>query len=215
MSLANSYASRMKIKQLLSNWPNSINHYEHRILSFRKVDETYGWLGNMSAHPIRVNGVRYATTEHFFQCMRFEDEMVRKDIRESKSPMGSKMVMKKHKEKLVLIPRSEEDLDLMRSVLRIKLEFYPKLREELLKLDSDTVIIEDCTKRSGVSSKFWGMKLKDGVWEGKNWLGRLWMELKLELQDDSFFRPLETTTFPGSLWMGVHEYFNGILKIAA
>ena len=205
----------MKITPLLNNWPNTINSDEHPILSFRKVDEQLGWLGNMSALPVRVEGVRYSTTEHLFQCMRFEDELVRKEIRESKSPMSSKMVMKKHKERVSIVPRSEEDLNLMRSVLRIKMEFYPKLQEELVKQDSDSIIIEDCSKRSGASSKFWGMKLTDGVWEGENWLGRLWMELRLELQGGEIISELDTTSFPGSLWMGVHEYFNRISKIAA
>ena len=205
----------MKITQLLNSWPNTINSNEHPVLSFRKVDEQLGWLGNMSALPVRVEGVRYSTTEHFFQCMRFEDELLRKEIRESKSPMSCKMVMKKYKERVSIVPRSEEDLNLMRSVLRIKMEFYPKLQAELVKQNPDSIIIEDCTKRSGVSSTFWGMKLTDGFWEGENWLGRLWMELRFELQGGELISELDTTTFPGSLWMEVQESFNSELKIAA
>jgi N-glycosidase YbiA len=143
----------MKIQHLLNNWPGTINNSENTVLTIRKVDEPNGWMGNMSSLPVRVEGLRYPTTEHLFQSMRFEDEEIRREIRESKSPMSSKMVMKKHKEMMVIIPRSEMDLDLMRSVLRIKLEFYPKLREELMKQDPDSIILEDCTKRSGVSSK--------------------------------------------------------------
>jgi hypothetical protein len=205
----------MKIQHLVNNWPGTINNSENTVLTIRKVDEPNGWMGNMCSLPVRVEGLRYPTTEHLFQCMRFEDEEIRREIRESKSPMSSKMVMKKHKEKMVIVPRSELDLDLMRSVLRIKLEYYPKLREELMKQDSDSLIIEDCTKRSGVSSKFWGMKLVDGEWVGENWLGRLWMELRLELQGYPSFRYLDTTTFPGSLWMRVHEYFSGGIQLAA
>jgi predicted NAD-dependent protein-ADP-ribosyltransferase YbiA (DUF1768 family) len=205
----------MKIQHLINNWPGTINNSENTVLTIRKVDEPNGWMGNMSSLPVRVEGLRYSTTEHLFQCMRFDEEGIRKVIRESKSPMSSKMVMKKYKEKMVIVPRSEMDLDLMRTVLRIKLEFYPKLREELRKQDPDSIIIEDCTKRSGISSKFWGMKLVDGEWVGENWLGRLWMELRLELQGVPSFRSLDTTTFPGSLWLGVHAYFTGGMKLAA
>jgi predicted NAD-dependent protein-ADP-ribosyltransferase YbiA (DUF1768 family) len=35
---------------------------------------------------------------------------------------------------------------------------------------------------AGEPSRFWGMKLKNGVWEGENWLGRLLMEYRNELQ---------------------------------
>jgi predicted NAD-dependent protein-ADP-ribosyltransferase YbiA (DUF1768 family) len=205
----------MKIQHLINNWPGTISNAENTVLTIRKVDEPNGWMGNMSSHPVRVQGVRYSTTEHLFQCMRFEDEGIRREIRESKSPMSSKMVMKKHTEKMVIIPRSEMDLNLMRSVLRIKMEFYPKLREELVKQNPDSIIIEDCTKRSGVSSKFWGMKLTNGEWVGENWLGRLWMELRLELQGLPSFRSLDTHTFPGSLLREVHEYFSGGMKLAA
>jgi predicted NAD-dependent protein-ADP-ribosyltransferase YbiA (DUF1768 family) len=205
----------MKIQHLLNNWPGTISNVENTVLTIRKVDEQNGWMGNMRSLPVRVEGLRYPTTEHLFQSMRFEDEGVRREIRESKSPMSSKMMMKKHKEKLVIVPRSEMDLDLMRSVLRIKMEFYPKLREELIKQHPDSIIIEDCTKRGGVSSKFWGMKLIDGEWVGENWLGRLWMELRLELQGVPPFRSLDTHTFPGSLWREVHEYFAGGMKLAA
>jgi predicted NAD-dependent protein-ADP-ribosyltransferase YbiA (DUF1768 family) len=205
----------MKIQHLINNWPGTINNSENTVLTIRKVDEPNGWMGNMSSLPVRVEGVRYSTTEHLFQSMRFDEEGIRKEIRESKSPMSSKMVMKKHKEKMVIVPRSEMDLDLMRIVLSIKLEFYPKLREELMKQDPDSIIIEDCTKRSGISSKFWGMKLVEGEWVGENWLGRLWMEMRLELQGVPTFRPLDPTTFPGSLWLGVHAYFSGGMKLAA
>lgn len=205
----------MKIQHLINNWPGSIINSENTVLTIRKVNEPNGWMGNMSSLPVRVEGVRYPTLEHLFQSMRFEEEGIQKEIRESKSPMSSKMVMKKHKEKMVIVPRSERDLDLMRSVLRIKLEFYPKLRDELMNQDPDSIIIEDCTKRSGVSSTFWGMKIVEGEWIGENWLGRLWMELRLELQGVPPFRSLDTTTFPGSLWMGVHGYFHGIEILAA
>ncbi|MEI8285023.1 MAG: NADAR family protein, partial [bacterium] len=61
----------MKTQELLADWSGTT------VLSFRKVDEPLGWLSNMSPHPIRVDTIRYPTCEHFFQCMRFEDEGIR------------------------------------------------------------------------------------------------------------------------------------------
>jgi predicted NAD-dependent protein-ADP-ribosyltransferase YbiA (DUF1768 family) len=91
--------------------------------------------------------------------------------------MSAKMVAKKNKAQMVIAPRSSEDLDLMRKVLRLKLENHPKLKAELASLPADAVVIENATDRSGESARFWGMKFENGVWSGNNWLGRLWMEM--------------------------------------
>ena len=191
----------MKTQELLADWRGTTT--DHNILSFRKVDEPLGWLSNMSPHPIRVDTIRYPTCEHFFQCMRFEDEGIRKIIREQKSPMSGKMVAKKYLDRMVISPRGEVDLDLMRTVLRIKMEFYPKLKQTLILQDPESVIVEDCSNRGGESSRFWGMKLNGTLWEGENWLGRLWMEFRSELQGKAVISPLDTTRWPGSMWVNL------------
>jgi len=119
------------------------------------------------------------------------------------------MISKRFKDRMVIIPRGEEDLDLMRTVLRIKMEFYPKLRNELILQDPGSVIIEDCSKRGGESSRFWGMKFNGNVWEGENWLGRLWMEFRSELQGNPVVKPLDASRFPGSMWIQLHKTLYG------
>jgi predicted NAD-dependent protein-ADP-ribosyltransferase YbiA (DUF1768 family) len=76
----------------------------------------------------------------------------------------------------------------MRKVLRLKVAQHAvALRpgiDELL-ASGDTCIVEDCTRRRGGSGLFWGAALVDperGIWEGENWLGRLWMEVRAELR---------------------------------
>lgn len=41
-------------------------------VTFNKVQEDYGWLGNMSPYPVRYDDAWFATAEHVFQYMRFE-----------------------------------------------------------------------------------------------------------------------------------------------
>lgn len=189
----------MKTPHILNHWTGTLSNSEHKILSFRKVHEPLGWLSNMSPHPVGFETILYPTCEHLFQCMRFENEEVRNEILNKKSPMSSKMIAKKHKEQMVITPRSQVDLDLMKTVIRIKMVFHPKLRNELILQDPGSVIIEDCSKRGGESSRFWGMKLNGEVWEGQNWLGRLWMEYRSELQGNPVASPLDATTWPGSM----------------
>ncbi len=43
----------------------------------------------------------------------------------------------------------------------------------------DKIIYEDCTHRQHGSGLFWGAGLNDGIWVGENWLGKLWMEARL------------------------------------
>ena len=195
----------MNTPHIINGWNGTLSNKDHHILSFRKVDEPLGWLSNMSPHPVRFRTILYPTCEHFFQCLRFENKEIRKEILKKKSPMSAKMISKKYKDEMVITPRRQVDLDLMRTVIRMKMVFYPKLRNELILQDSNSVIIEDCSKRGGESSKFWGMKLSDDQWEGQNWLGRLWMEYRSELQGKSVVGSLDTTIWPGSMWTELEQ----------
>lgn len=141
----------------------------------RKVKDEYGWLGNMSPHPVEHKG-SFRTTEALFQSLRFDDEAVIEAIRAEKSPMGAKFVSKKHKDKMWVAPMSSQDITHMRLCLKLKVAQHPKLLEALLETAED--IAEDCTKRLNVSGLFWGMALIDRKWKGQNWLGRLWMEIR-------------------------------------
>jgi hypothetical protein len=172
----------MKKHNWIGSWSGEVREKECLVLSFRKVDEEFGWLSNMSAHRLKVEDVWYHTCEHYFQCLRFDDRIVRGEIGSVKSPMRAKMVAKKYKEKMVVVPRSEEDLEAMRQVIRFKVQMHPNLQRELVGQNPDSVIIEDCTHRGGESAKFWGMIKSGDVWVGQNWLGRLWMDLRSELQ---------------------------------
>lgn len=174
------------IKEILANWPGTIDNTRFNKISFTKIDLPHGWLGNMSRHPLRVprapGGTLYPTAEHYFQCERFNDPTIRQAILDKSSPMSCKMIAKKHREHMTIKQYSLEDLDLMRRTIRFKLEnHHPILRDQLLALPEDGIIIEDATARRGVSAGFWGMRLAGDTWTGQNWLGRLWMELRLEL----------------------------------
>lgn len=145
------------------------------MIAFKKVKGPYGWLGNMSPHPI--GGFR--TAEHLFQATRFKDQAIIEEIKAQTSPMAAKMVAKKHLSTAELnhAPRSDRDVEAMLGVLRLKLAHNPELAV-MLKATGDQTIIEDCTNRQNESGLFWGAALKDGVWVGENRLGKLWMFLR-------------------------------------
>lgn len=151
-----------------------------KIVAFRKTKEPYGWLGNMSAHPVVHNGLVWKTTEALFQALRFSDPIIREEIRKQTSPMGAKMFAKARLNLMTVKPQSAEDLDNMRLVIRLKIEQHLQLRSDLL-ATGDAIIIENCTSRQHGSGLFWGAALIECEWKGENVLGKLWMELRNSL----------------------------------
>jgi len=150
------------------------------MILIRKVKDEYGWLGNMSPHSVSHKGETYRTAEALFQSLRFDADEIIESIREQKSPMAAKMKAKKQRDRMLVEPMSEADLDNMRLVLRLKLLQHPKLRNLLL-ATGDEEIVEDCTRRPNRSGLFWGAAKANSQWIGENWLGRLWMEIRSDL----------------------------------
>lgn len=152
------------------------------MIAFKKVRDRYGWLSNMSQHPVQG----YRTAEALFQALRFDpkDTDIIEAIKAEKSPMGAKMVAKKNSHRMVVTPRSETDLHIMRTVLRAKVMAHPELVKALLDT-GEQEIIEDVTARPNESGLFWGAALQfSGKWEwvGENTLGNMWMSLRSALR---------------------------------
>lgn len=141
------------------------------MITFKKVKDANGWMGNMSPHRID----EWRSAEALFQALRFTDPEIRMLIWAEKSPMGAKMVAKKHANKMVVTPRSPEDIDNMRFVLERKFHFNPEL-VPLLLATGDEEIVEDVSNRPNESGMFWGKANINGTWVGQNVLGLLLME---------------------------------------
>jgi predicted NAD-dependent protein-ADP-ribosyltransferase YbiA (DUF1768 family) len=149
------------------------------VIAFTKVDLPWGWLGNMAPYPVKFEGKLWKTTEALFQAMRFNDDIIKEEIRSKGSPMSAKMVAKKNRQFYCIEPRAEIDVENMIICLKLKLEQHPELITKL-KNSRDYLIIEDVTARkASTNALFWGAaKDEKGVWNGENKLGKLWMELR-------------------------------------
>jgi predicted NAD-dependent protein-ADP-ribosyltransferase YbiA (DUF1768 family) len=151
-------------------------------ITFTKVKLEWGWLGNMSPHPIEYDGKTWRTSEALFQSLRFKDEEPKGIIRLEKSPMGCKMKSKslaKIYDRLV-VPMSLKDIENMKMCVRLKLEQNPELIELLLQT-GDKTIIEDATSRGRKESNlFWGAIRTEDGWEGENMMGKIWEDIRNE-----------------------------------
>ncbi len=150
------------------------------IITFTKISLPWGWLGNMSQHPIEFCG-SWRTAEHLFQALRFDESSeVRALILVQKSPMGAKFIAKCHRSEMLVEPRTQADLDLMRKVLRLKWGQHPDVRRGLHE-SGNAELIEDVSARPSESGLFWGVAYPHQTTrKGMNWLGRLWMELRAQ-----------------------------------
>lgn len=160
-------------------------------ITIRKVAEPGGWLSNMSPHPIEYEGLRWWHAEALFQALRFapDDEEAREAVREPRSPMKAKVIAKRFKARQVIAPLSEADAENMRLCLALKLGAHGEVRRKLI-ASSERLLVEDCSANGRrVNNLFWGAVRAPSevfpmgyAWEGRNMLGRLWMEERAMLQ---------------------------------
>ncbi|NUP08811.1 MAG: NADAR family protein [Polyangiaceae bacterium] len=142
-----------------------------RIL-FYSVSDEYGELSNFAPYPIRLDGVQWPTTEHFFQAQKFSDADVREQIRRAPNPGEAARIGRSRK--LRLRPNWDSaKVGVMRRAVRAKFEQHPDLAALLL-ATGDAEIVEH-TERDA----FWG---DGGDGRGENVLGRILMEVRSMLK---------------------------------
>lgn len=153
-----------------------------QFIAFTKTSLPYGWLGNMSPHPVIYNDKEWRTTEALFQALRFSDENIQEAIRSEKSPMSAKLKAKSMADKMIIKQLSSEDVENMKLCIRLKIEQHPSLKNELIFTDNLRIYEDVSNRGDGGSNLFWGAKLYDGFWVGQNVLGKLWMELREQIK---------------------------------
>ena len=137
---------------------------------FTRVAYRHGWMGNMARYVIVYQEIQWRTAEALFQALRFDDQQIREEIRMQASPMAAKMVAKNNRGRMVVVPRSQQDLQNMREVLRLKVDQHPGLKDRLLRT-GDEEIVEDVSGRAlgGENNHlFWGAALRNKQLVGEN-----------------------------------------------
>lgn len=101
------------------------------------------------------------------------------------------MIAKRFKARYKVRPLSDQDVENMRLCIRLKLASHPDLCERLI-ASGESLLVEDCSSRGRrANNLFWGavrVAVADPdcslgyAWEGRNMLGRLWMEERSRIQ---------------------------------
>lgn len=132
--------------------------------------------------PIVYQGRSYATTEHFYQAMKFCIPWMRDAV--SEHPMKGLKGFVEEQEDFIRLDWDEIKLQVMEFALRHKFsDLNPNLRQKLI----DTIGVE-LIEYNSWNDIFWGVGLKSKI--GRNELGKLLMKIREELW---LTRPESTT----------------------
>ena len=143
-------------------------------IRFYSTGDNYGCFSNFSAHPVFYDGQTWPTSEHCFQGQKFLNPKDRQAIRKANSPMIATRLGRDRKRPLRRDWESVK-IGLMRAIVLAKFSQHDELRATLL-ATGDAKIIEHTDRDA-----FWG---DGGNGSGKNWLGRILMEVREQLRED-------------------------------
>ena len=141
---------------------------------FYAPHEDYGWMSNFSNHGFTCGGKYWKTSEHFFQAMKFKGTKYEGEVRKANSP-GDAAKMGRRRD--LPLRRNWENVkeEVMMFALRQKTKAHPWMVEALIKT-GDAVLVEHSAR-----DKYWG---DGGNGSGKNRLGRCWMNIRKECQNN-------------------------------
>jgi N-glycosidase YbiA len=142
------------------------------VIQFYSTREPYGAFSNFAAYPIVCKGLRWPTSEHYFQAQKFAGTDHEKAIRRIASPTLAARMGRSRQRPLRYDWESVKD-GVMLEALRAKFTQHPALRDRLLGT-GDALIVEHTSRDA-----YWG---DGGDGRGRNMLGRLLTRMREELR---------------------------------
>lgn len=149
-------------------------------IRFFKPGEKHGIFSNFSRTALTIDGLEYASVEHYFQSMKFKDTdpEYSEEIRLAPTPVESRRLGSSREH--VIHPfwggKDGESLRVMRRVLLYKALQNQRFKNLLLST-GDALLIDSSKDR------FWGDGAKG---RGRNMLGKMLMDLRESLRNANF-----------------------------
>jgi ribA/ribD-fused uncharacterized protein len=138
--------------------------------NFKSRDHYF--LSNFFVAPFEVDGVWYNTVEHYYQSRKTEDRSEQAAIRSAPTPSEAKALGLKA---TIRSDWNEVRIGIMRWGVLAKFQQNPVLLSRLLDTGDEYL-----REGNHWSDKFWGVDERTG--QGENWLGRILMEVRDQLQ---------------------------------
>ena len=152
----------------------------NQVCSFRLTRAAWGAFSNFQplAVPIAAGPWTFATSEHAYQACKFP---ARPDVQQriAEAPTAREAAAIGRTPGLGIDPGwNAQRVDVMRWVLRMKREANRAEIDAVLAATGNRPIVEVSTR-----DPWWGARPVADRYEGRNVLGRLWMELRQQLRD--------------------------------
>lgn len=127
-------------------------------------------LDNFSAHQVNIWGIKFSTAEHAYQYKKFSinHPEISQQILLASSPEAAKKVSDANKQ---YQPETwkDEKVVVMEEILRTKVQQHEDVREALKRSGKRTII------ENSPFDGFWGSGPNG---DGKNMVGKIWMEIR-------------------------------------
>lgn len=141
--------------------PVLIGFYEHEFYP----------LSNFSSFQIEIDGILYPTSEHAYHVFKFSDPKIQEEIRTARSAHDAFAIAQGYREQK-RADWNEVRTGIMKRLLLAKIDQHPYAMKKLM--DSGTIELVENSWRDEVWG--WGEERN-----GKNLLGKMWMEIRKEL----------------------------------
>jgi len=144
-------------------------------IHFYSKSPEYGWLSNFSDHAFVIDGIRWASVEHYYQAQKYAGTNAAERIRKAETALKAR----KAGQDRSLAPRTDWDEvkeDVMRTGIRAKFEQNRRIREKLIETGDEELV------HQSNSDLFWG-RTPEGI--GDNRLGNILMEVRKSLRGES------------------------------
>jgi ribA/ribD-fused uncharacterized protein len=144
-------------------------------IRFFSKSETHREFSNFAPFAIELDGLRWASTEHYYQAQKFTDPELQAKVRKAEKPMIAKNLADKHRAGMRPDWDAVKDEVMYRAVRR-KFDLHADLRALLLATGEEDIV------EAAPTDYYWGVG-REGT--GQNKLGKILERIRAELRAEA------------------------------
>lgn len=151
-------------------------------IAFYTTKDQYGCFSNFYRAPIKIDGVVWPTTEHFYQAQKATHPELQQAIRFAETPKIAAKMGRGIAPDFFRKDWEEIKYKVMLYACEAKFRQHPNLKQILLSTGDQEIV--EWTEGTPLADSVWGnAKDKDGN-PGKNLLGKVLMELRTKFREE-------------------------------